>query len=350
MLDVLTTLKEADVKKFIGIDLHSNNSVVVITDEEDRIIIQKRMANDLKAIEIVMAPHREEVVGVMIESTYNWYFLVDCLMEAGYRVHLANTSAIKKYEGLKYSGDFADAAYLAHLLRLGLLPEGYIYPKEQRAARDLARKRMQLVRCRTAQVLSIENILARQTGGRMSGEAVKRLTAARVEAFGFGPDVTLALEANRVVSETLQQQIEALEKRLQTRVKLRPEYRLLKTVPGIGETLATTIMLETGTVARFAQVGNFSSYCRCVDSRRESNGKKKGEGNTKNGNKYLAWAFVEAANFAQRYCPEAKRFYERKKRSSNGIVAIKALAHKLARACYHMLREQTVFDVKRCFV
>jgi transposase len=87
-----------------------------------------------------------------------------------------------------------------------------------------------------------------------------------------------------------------------------------------------------------------------VDSRRESNGKKKGEGNAKNGNNYLAWAFVEAANFALRYCPEAKRFYERKKRKTNGIVALKAIAHKLARACYHMLREQKPFDVQRCFV
>jgi transposase len=184
----------------------------------------------------------------------------------------------------------------------------------------------------------------------MSSERVKRLTAEQVEGLGFAPDVALAVEANRAVSETLQRQIEVLEKRLQQRVKLRPEYRLLKTVPGIGETLATTIMLETGTITRFASVGNFSSYCRCVDSRRESNGKKKGEGNAKNGNKYLAWAFVEAANFALRYCPEAKRFYERKKRKTNGIVAIKAIAHKLARACYHMLREQKPFDVQRCFV
>jgi transposase len=161
--------------------------------------------------------------------------------------------------------------------------------------------------------------------------------------------VTLALESNRAVSQVLQQRIEVLEQRLKERVSLRPDYRLLKTAPGIGEVLATTIMLETGTVARFAQVGNFSSYCRCVDSRRESNGKKKGEGNAKNGNKYLAWAFVEAANFALRCCPEAKRFYERKKRKTNTIVATKALAHKLARACYHMLREQKPFDVSRCF-
>jgi transposase len=99
---------------------------------------------------------------------------------------------------------------------------------------------------------------------------------------------------------------------------------------------------------RFAAVGNFASYARCVDSARLSNGKKKGQGNVKNGNAYLAWAFVEAANFARRYCAEARRFYERKKARTNGVVATKALAHKLARACYHMLKEQKPFDVKRC--
>jgi transposase len=342
------TRKEAEMK-YCGIDLHSNNSVVVVSDEEDRIVLQKRLPNHLGQIRAALEPHQDELAGVVIESTYNWYWLVDGLMDAGYQVHLAHPSAIKKYEGLKYSGDFADAGYLAQLLRLGLLAEGYIYPREERAARDLSRKRMQLVRYRTAQVLSIENILSRQTGARLSGEAVKRLTAEQVEGLGFAPDVALAVEANRAVSEALAQQIVALEQRLKERVHLRGEFKLLKTTPGIGDTLATTIMLETGTVARFAKVGNFSSYCRCVDSLRESNDKKKGEGNTKNGNKYLAWAFVEAANFARRYCPQARSFYERKKRKSNGVLATKALAHKLARACYHMLREQKPFDVSRCF-
>jgi transposase len=335
--------------KFCGIDLHSNNSVVVISDEEDRIVYQRRLPNELRQILAVLALYRSELAGVVVESTYNWYWLVDGLMEAGYQVHLANTTAIKKYEGLKYSGDTTDAAYLAQLLRLGLLPEGYIYPREARAGRDLARKRMQLVRYRTAQILAIENILARQTGGRMSSKTIKRTSAEQVDALGFAPDVALAMKANLAVSQALQKQIDVLESRLHERVKLREEYRLLKTAPGIGETLATTIMLETGTVTRFARVGNFSSYCRCVESLRESNGRKKGEGNAKNGNKYLAWAFVEAAQFARRFCPEAKRFYERKKRQRNAIVATKALAHKLARACYHILREQQPFDVKRCF-
>jgi transposase len=296
-----------------------------------------------------LAPHREELIGVVVESTYNWYWLVDGLMDAGYRVHLANTAAIKKYEGLKYSGDAADAAYLAQLLRLRLLPEGYIYPREARAARDLGRKRLQLARCRTVQILAIENILARQTGGRMSSNEIKRLTAERVEALGFSADVTLALQANLAVMHALQSQITVLEERLEKRVHLHEDYTVLKTVPGIGQTLATTIMLETGSIARFATVGDFSSYCRCVDSLRESNGKKKGEGNAKNGNQYLAWAFVEAAHFALRYCPQAKRFYERKKQQRNAIVATKALAHKLARACYHMLRDHKAFEVERCF-
>jgi transposase len=245
-------------------------------------VFQRRLPNDLGQILAALAPHREELVGVVVESTFNWYWLVDGLMEAGYRVHLANTTAIKKYEGLKHSGDVE--------------------------------------------------------------------TSEQVDALGFAPDVALALKANLAISAALQEQIEVLEKRLQRCVRLRHDYHLLKSVPGIGQTLATTIMLETGTVARFARVGNFSSYCRCVDSVRQSNGKKKGEGNTKNGNKYLAWAFAEAAHFAMRFCPEAKRFYERKKRKTNAIVATKALAHKLARACYHMLREQKPFDVQRCFV
>jgi transposase len=335
--------------KFSGIDLHSNNSFVVIIDEADRIMYRRRLPNELSGILAALAPHREELAGVVVESTYNWYWLVDGLMAAGYPVHLANTAAIKKYDGLKHSGDEADAVHLAHLLRLGILPEGYICPPEERRARDLARKRMQLTRCRTQQILSIENILARQTGATMTSNQIKQLEEEGVDVLGLPEEVALALKANLAVTKTLTLQIDKLEARLREKVRLRTEYRVLNTAPGIGEVLATTIMLETVTVNRFAAVGNFSSYCRCVNSVHTSNNKKKGEGNRKNGNKYLAWAFIEAANFALRFCPEAKRFYERKKAKTNPIVALKALAHKLARACYHMLRENKPFDMKRCF-
>jgi transposase len=335
--------------KYSGIDLHSNNSVVTVTDEQDRIVVEKRLPNDLANILGLLMPWREEIAGVVVESTFNWYWLVDGLQAAGFKVHLANTTAIKKYEGLKHSGDEADARYLAHLLRLGILPTGTILAPEQRAVRDLARKRMQLVRSRTTHILAVENITARQHGARISSNQVKRLTAETVDQMPLPADVALAIKANVAVITTLSAQIELLEKRLQEKVVARAEYGLLTSVPGIGQVLATTILLETGPIERFAAAGNFASYARCVDSVRASNGKKKGEGNTKNGNKYLAWAFVEAANFALRYNSEAKRFYERKKARTNNVVAIKALAHKLARACFHILKERKPFDVTRCF-
>lgn len=335
--------------KCSGIDLHSNNSVVVVMDDADRVMVEKRLPNDLAKILELLAPWRGELAGVVVESTFNWYWLVDGLQGAGFKVHLANTTAIKKYEGLKHSGDETDARYLAHLLRLGILPAGTILAPEQRAIRDLARKRMQLVRSRTTHILAVENITARQHGARISSNQVKRLTAEMIDQMALPEDVAFALKSNVAVLATLSAQIDLLERRLQERIGERPEYGLLTSVPGIGRVLATTILLETGPIDRFAAAGNFASYARCVDSVRTSNGKKKGEGNTKNGNKYLAWAFVEAANFALRYCAEAKRFYERKKARTNKVVAIKALAHKLARACFHILKERKPFDVTRCF-
>lgn len=335
--------------KFCGIDLHSNNSVVVVTDEADRILLSRRCPNDLTRILNCLEPHRSELQGVVVESTYNWYWLVDGLQAAGFEVRLANTVAMKRYDGLKRSDDEDDAAHLAHLLRLGILPTGYIHPPEERALRDLARKRIQLVRSRTQHVLAIENILARQTGGRLSCNAIKRMKSGEVESLGLPADVALAVEANRAVVVTLNAQIAAIETRLLHGVGERPERELLKSIPGIGEVLATVILLETGDVNRFAEVGHFASYARCVDSARYSNGRKKGEGNRKNGNAYLVWAFVEAANFARRFSSDARRFFERKKAKTNPVVATKALAHKLARASYHVMKEKQPFDVTRCF-
>jgi len=334
---------------YSGIDLHSNNSVIVVSDETDHVLCQRRVPNDLAVVLRTLEPYRQEIVGVVVESTYNWYWLVDGLQAAGYTVHLANTAAMKRYEGLKYSDDETDAAYLAQLLRLGILPTGYICPVEQRALRDLARKRLQLSRSRTQHILAVESNVARQTGGRIASRVVKQLTEETLKTFGLIENVTAAMAANVAVIQTLNVQIEKLEARLRSEMRPQAQFGLLTTAPGIGEILATTIMLETDSIERFAGVGNFASYARCVDSKRVSNGKKKGEGNVKNGNRYLAWAFVEAANFARRYCPEAKRFYERKKAKTNSIVATKALAHKLARACYHMMKENQPFDVKRCF-
>jgi len=337
------------MKLYGAIDLHSTNSVTVVIDEQDRVVYQKRLPNDLALILKELSVYQSELEGIVVESTYNWYWLVDGLMEEGYKLHLANTAAIQQYEGLKYTDDHSDARWLAHLLRLGVLPEGYIYPRAQRPVRDLLRKRSQLVRQRTTNLLSIQNLLTRNTGSSLSARRVKGLDVQQVDELLDNPDLALAVKANLSVMCSADEQVQILEQTVTQRVKLRSQFSFLKTVPGIGEILALTIMLETGDIRRFASVGNFASYCRCVGSQKISNGKTKGKGNTKNGNKYLAWAFVEAAHFAIRFNSKIKSFDQRKKAKTKGVVAIKAVAHKLCRACYYIMRDRVPFNITKAF-
>lgn len=332
-----------------AIDLHSNNNVTVVIDEHDQMVYQKRLPNDLRLIIEQLSGYRERLQGIVVESTYNWYWLVDGLMEQGHRVHLANTGAIRQYEGLKYTDDISDARWLAQMLRLGVLPEGYIYPREERAVRDLLRKRGQMVRQRTTHVLSIQNLLSRNTGSSLSANRIKHLDGKEVDELFSSPDLALAVKANLAMLKCADEQIDLLERAVTEKIKLKPEFRLLKTVPGIGSILALNIMLETGEIKRFPTVGDYASYCRCVGSQKLSNGKKKGSGNTKNGNKYLAWAFVEAANFAIRFNSRIKSYYQKKKSKSNAIVAIKAVAHKLCRACYYIMKDEVSFDITKAF-
>jgi transposase len=337
------------MKLYGGIDLHSNNSVVALSDEDDHLVYRQRLPNEAKVILAALAPYREAIKGLVVESTYNWYWLVDALMDSGYRVHLANTAAIVQYSGLKYSDDDSDAAWLAKLLRLGLLPEGYIYPKEQRAVRDLLRRRSRLVQQHTANVLAVQNLLARNRGQSLSANKINRLTPEAVQELLPDANLALAVQSTLLAMRGQAAAMELLEHAACAQVRCEPAYRHLLTISGIGKVLGLTIVLETGPVERFARVGNYASYSRCVGSERLSNGKRKGRGNTKSGNKYLAWAYLEAANFAVRYNPTIKRYYQRKRARTNGVVAIKTVAHKLARACYYMLREGTDFDVERAF-
>ncbi len=338
------------MRLYVGIDLHSNNSVLVILDERDRVIYERRLRNDLPLILAVLAPHHGDIEAIAVESTYNWYWLVDGLMEAGYTVKLVNTVAVKIYDGLKHTDDEHDARHLAHLMRLGILPTGHICAKEYRGVRDLLRKRMQLVRCRTTQILSINGLFSRNTGKGIKKEDIRRLDEESIlRACGGDHARALAIQSNLTVLRCLDEQIKQLERVVLKQARLEPAFKNLLTVDGIGKILAMTIMYEAGEMARFSKVGKFASYARCVDSSRWSNGKKKGSGNRKNGNKYLAWAFVEAAVFAVRYNERIRRFHQRKKAKTNSIIAVKAVAHKLARACYHVLKEQTAFDDQRAF-
>lgn len=332
-----------------GIDLHANNSVVVLLNEQDHVVYYQRLNNHLPTLLEQLTPYRDDLEGVVVESTYNWYWLVDGLMEADYRVHLANPSAIQQYSGLKYTNDHSDARWLAHLLRLGLLPEGHIYPKAERALRDILRKRSHLVRQQTANILSVQNILMRNTGVRFNAQRMRALSPPDLMRLLPEPAQVLAVRSGLAVLHTLGEQMTTLEKTVSTSLKHTPAYEQLLTVDGIGTILAQTIVLETGDIGRFATVGHYASYCRCVPSTKVSNGKRKGQGNVKNGNKYLRWAYMEAAQFAMRYSPKVQQFYQRKQAKTQGVLARSAVAHKLARACFYIMRDLVPFEVTKAF-
>jgi transposase len=250
---------------------------------------------------------------------------------------------MRQYEGIKHTDDQHDAFFLAQMLILDILPQGYIYPKEDRPVRDLARKRMFLVKHKTAHLLSLQSLIARCSGQRISSNQLRTFTSRDLQQLLKEDHLVISAQANLDSISFLKQQIHGLEKVIKNKLKLSPAFNGLLTVPGIGQILAMTIMLEVGDIGRFAKVVNFTSYCRCAPTQRLSDGKSKGSGNRKNGNRYLSWAFSEAAQMACRHNKRFRRYYDRKAAQRNTIVAARALSNKLARVCYYIMRDQVTF-------
>ena len=337
---------------YAAVDLHGDNGFYCVINGKDQRVFQQRLPNDLKTVLAALEPYRPRLAkGIAVESTFNWYWLADGLQEAGYPVQLVNTTAVQTYSGLKNSNDKTDAFWLAHLQRLGILPTGYIYPREQRGARDLLRRRMLLVQQRTAHLLSFKSLVERETGQSISSNRVKALVPEGVEKLLEGSEVVLMGQTNVRVIKFLNQQVQGLERAAQAKLKVLPEYERLEQIPGLGRILNLVIMLETGPIERFATAGNYVSYCRAVQAEKLSNERKKGENNRKCGNRYLSWAWMEAANFAIRYSPEIKRWYQRKLRRCGNlaVLALKAVAAKLAKAGYYMLKKREAFKMEQVF-
>jgi transposase len=338
------------MKVYVGIDLHSTNSYIGVVDERGRKVMGCRIKNVLPHIVALLSEYGKDLVGIVVESTYNWYWLVDGLMDEGWRAHLANPAAIQQYKGLKYAGDRHDAFWLARMLQLDILPEGFIYPKEKRPLRDLLRTRGTLVQKRTGLITSVSNIVTRNTGLRLSAGDIKALRESRVHPLlAYDESLLASADAFKTIIDTLTRRIRKLEKHILAQAELAPAYEQLLSIPGVGKILGLTIMLETGPIERFSSVGDYASYCRKVPSSRVSNGKVKGRGNVKNGNRHLAWAFGEVAEHARRHDDRVRAYYNRKMQKTNAAVAHSALAHKFARAAYHMMNTGERFMPERVF-
>lgn len=334
---------------YCGIDLHSNNGFYGIVEKSGKRVFGRRISNDPVKVLDILARFKERIVEIAVESTYNWYWLVDCLKENGFKVELANPAAMEQYSGLKETDDESDAFFIAEMLRLGILPTGYIYPKEERHIRDILRRRSLFVGQRTAQILSLQNMISRQCGKSVSVREIQKLDSEMLINILESDSNMFMAKQNLDMIRILSERIKAIEKYVLAKAEVKPEFEKLMTIPGIGKILGLTIMYETGEISRFPKAGNYTSYCRCVKAQATSNEKKKGNNNRKNGNKYLSWAFVEAAHKMRQFCPEAQSYYDKKKAKLPVAVATKSLAGKITKAAYYVLRDQEDFNVKKMF-
>ena len=337
---------------YCAVDLHSNNGYYGIVDKSGKRVFGRRIPNDLDSILAMLLPMRDEIAEIAIESTFNWYWLADGLTRNGFgeKVKLANPAAMEQYSGLKNTNDKSDAYFIAELSRLGILPTGYIQPEKDRFVRDILRSRSLFVKQRTAQILSLQNLINRQSGHGMSVREIQRTDSEElIDILGCEDNMFIAAQ-NLDVIGYLSRKISLIEKYVLAKAELKPEFEKLLTMPGIGKILGLTIMYETGDISRFPKAGNYTSYCRCVKAEASSNNKRKGHNNRKNGNKYLSWAFVEGAHKMRQFSKEAASFHDRKLNSSGcATLAVKALAAKMTKGVYYILKRQEGFDVKRMF-
>ena len=333
---------------YAGADLHGNNVFLSVCNHDGGTVFRRRVKTNLAAVNAALDPFWDRIKVLGVESTFNWYWFVDGLREQGRNVKLGNPAKMAQYEGIKFTNDLTDADWLAEQLRTGIFPECYIYPKETRSVRDALRRRQLFVRRRTQVLLSLGSLLERYGLQAPGAAKIEKWTVADVQATGLDEWVQLQLETLLDAVHESDRLAKKIEKQVLAFVKPTEQYLRVVLIPGIGMALGMLIVLESGDFKSFPSAGDYASYCRAVKSARLSNDKKKGSNNSKNGNKYLAWAFIEAATFAARYNPRIQSWYEKKKRKSGVPKAKKALACKLAKAVWHVMNGKD-FDEKMMF-
>jgi transposase len=337
---------------YCGMDLSARDCQVCVIDEDLSCLVQQKVRNDLPALLRLIEPFKGSL-RIVVESTFNWYWLVDGLREAGYEVCLAHTLGLYMITGAKVKTDRRDALALAKLLKAGMIPQAYIYPKETRPIRDLLRQRSRLVALRGTEYGSLRRLLLRHGLLEHSRNNIKQTAQEDIQRWFAHPLVRLHGQHELQRIDLYTQQIDTLESQLLATVQECPAFHRLLTIPGLGKILAMTIVYEIGEIARFQNAREFSSYCRLVPGVAQSGPISRRGRHAKQGSPHLKWAFGQAALYAVRYYPKIRRAFDRhlaRHRGKGGkLIAYGIIAHKLAQAVYHVLRDGTVYREELLF-
>jgi len=322
---------------------------ICVLDAEGQIRVHRNGPATPEHFLTTIAPYREDLV-VAVECIFTWYWLADLCAREGIAFVLGHALYMKAIHGGKAKNDKIDAHKIAVLVRGGMLPMAYVYPREMRATRDLLRRRCHFTRKRAELLTHIQNTASQYllpTLGKIAHHGNRTGVAEQFD----DPAVRKSIETNLALVDHYDRLITDLELHLTRTAKVHDAtafYRL-RSVPGIGQVLALVLLYEIQDIHRFPRVQDFVSYCRLVKCAKESDGKHYGYSGTKIGNAHLKWAFSEAAVLCLRKNPAAQRYVARLAQKHGKGKALTILAHKLARAVYHMLRRDQAFEATKFF-
>jgi len=330
---------------YCGIDLHARTMYLCILNQAGDIVLHRNLKTDPTLFLKLIAPYREDLV-VAVECIFTWYWLADLCAREDIPFVLGHALYMKAIHGGKAKNDKIDAHKIAVLLRGGMLPQAYVYPAAMRSTRDLLRRRMHLMRKRAELLSHIQNTnhqynlpeIGKKIAYKANREGVTERFADLAVQKSIEVDLALIDHYDKLLSD-----LELYIVNTAKQHDVNAFYRL-RSVPGIGKILALVILYEVQDIRRFPRVQDFVSYCRLVKCAKESAGKKSGTSGKKIGNAYLKWAFSEAAVLFLRNNPEGQQYLARLEKKHSKGKALTVLAHRLARAVYHLLIRGEAFD------
>jgi transposase len=336
-------------KYYCGIDLHSKSMILCVVAADGKILMTKHIMNCIAEVLKALKPFARSLV-IGVESTFNWYWLVDGCREHGLEIYLGHTPYMKIISTSKNKNDRIDAKKIANLLRAGLFPKAHAVEAKRRAIRDLLRHRNWLVSMRSELFVKTKTTFYQQ--GDLASAALRlRYRKTRESAVSGINDehIRLSATSNMEIAASLDKQIKTIEAQLElsSTENYSDELNILMSIPGVGPIIGMTIMYETDTICRFKRRQHYSSYCRLVRPEHTSDGKIVGMGNAKCGSAYLKWAYMEIISNAANSCAPLKVIYDLLKDRYQPLKARAIMANKFCAAVYYMLKHKKKFDVNR---
>lgn len=335
-------------KYYCGIDLHAKNLYVCILDQNGKVLFHKDIKANPEDLERAISNYREDLV-IAVECTFTWYWIADFCLDGDITFVLGHALYMKAIHGGKAKNDKIDSRKIAVILKGGMLPQAYVYPRGMRATRDLLRRRMHLMRKRSELLAHIHNTNSQYNLPSIGVNLRYKKNRENLNSRFEDKSVQRSVDLNLALIGFYDKHLQSVERFLEKNAKADDysSFMLLQSVPGIGAILALVILFEIHTMDRFPKVQNFVSYARLVKCKKESAGKSYGTSGAKIGNAHLKWAFSEAAVLFLRNNPEGQAYLEKLRSKHGKAKALSILAHKLGRSVYFMLKRKKPFNLNQ---